>query len=1094
MLGSTGCLKLSVMRKKLKNNLIAALAVIFLLAIAVTAAYALLLHETKVDSSVAFGEISPNATDFILSHDLDMKFDSPGSVHELKMNVKSYAGIPLQYSYRFEIDTLKSNGLEKAIFVFINNEYVGTLASIISSGENLTYEKYLLAKTDNVIDEINDIIKLELHNGAQGSWADGKSCDIKVKFIAKTIDYSTNIFVTDEDELRLALDDVNNSSNVIKTVRICNDINLTADINIANGTIIDFLGGKFLADSHNVNIVPNKRGGTNVVKFISSRNVYYDDVNPSDTIILNAADMAIELGENALAVGKIITVLRCDEEKANEITAEKASKILFNGISEGYTANILGGYGFYVKDGVFEVFASNNSNYTYADGIIAANSVEATTVTDITIGNIKVEFAIYPRYNGNEENISRIIDNELRHIAELSMDGVINELTYDIFLPTSIPRYGISITWLSDAPAILNADGKCGDNAEGDVKLTAVIRYNRDIIIKNYNISVYKQSNQMRFDYLVARIGEKKLSALYDAVTEPEGSFFKLPITANIDNTDDYRNLFDMGSIGLKSLNYQINPNNSFLNLISGNKVVMNEATFENYAEVTIRGVFKNEPNKIYEDTIPVEIKLVDNQNLHTAIVEYLQKILDGTDILQNILSTRAIDGMGMERGDFTLPGYYKGYNINFALTDGTATYTPDGIIKNITSENDSDGHANFTFKIDAQKFKNKAHTVEFFVKIKISAQDESSLPESISALYVNVPPAIHNIVGDIENSSLFYSLKLQVIDGLKSERGVPKVGAIISEELSNALSPNYILLYDMEKLNRLKLISGSNIYDSQIANQALSGGDDGYYLNINANSVNTAFNALDKLNIKELTVINDLNANIFGNDDNGASKFVAFIKENYVRLDKLTINNCIINNPKYFTGMPTLNYIDLQGCILNDFDWINVMQNNDLAYLDISGTNFDTTQQFDIIIAAYYSYVLRHNEILPDYYYSVEGVRTLYLPTQDLNYRKLIFYLYCLEQITDLKWEYTQLVSKIYGAENEVLTINWSISTGDEEKAVIVKKTNTNVESLVLQNLLFNTASTGGKIYETVTLNAEITLNGVSAKRIFKINMYYKA
>lgn len=1094
MLGSTGCLKISVMRKKLKNNLIAAFAVIFLLAIAVTSAYALLLHETKVDSSVAFGEISPNATDFVLSHDLDMKFDSPGSIHNLKMNVKSYANIPLQYTYEFDIDTLKSNGLEKAIFVYINNEYFGTLASILSMGENLIYENYVLAKTDIRVDEINDTIKLELHNGAQGSWVDGKSCDIKVKLVAKTIDYSKNIFVSDESELRLAFDDVNNSNNIIKTVRICNDIKLTDDINIANGVVLDFLGGKLIANAHNVNIVPNRRGGTEIVCFISSRNLYNDDVNPSDAIILNAADMAIQLGKNASAVGKIITVLRCDEAKANEITAEKAAKILFNGISDNCTSNILGGYNFYVRDGVFEVVATSNSHYAYADGVIVAKSVATSVVSDITIGNIKVEFTIYPTYEGNEESIDRIIEHELRHITDLSTGGIINELTYDIFLPTFIPRYGISITWSSDAPTILNADGICGDSAEGEVTLTAVIRYNREVFIKNYHISVYKQSNQMRFDYLVARIGEKKLSALYDVVTEPEGSFFKLPIAANADNTDDYRNMFDMNSIGLKSLNYQINPNNSFLDLLNGNKVVMSEATFENYAEVTIRGVFKNEPNKIYEDTIPIEIKLVDNQNLHTAIVEYLQNLLDNTDILQNILYTRAIDGMGMERGDFTLPGFYKGYNINFALTDGTETYKTDGIIKKIASETDSDGHAKFTFNIDAQKFKNTAHTVEFFVKIKISTQDQFSLPESISALYINAPPAVHNVVGDIENASLFYSLKLQVIDQLKGEAGVPNVDAIMSNDLSNALKHNYILLYDLEKLSVLKLISGSNIYDAQINNQALNGGGDGFYLDINADSVNSAYTALENLNIKELIIINDFNANIFGNDVNGASKFVAFIKDNFIQLNKLTINNCIIDNPINFAGMTLLNYIDLQNCMLNDFDWINVMLNNNLSYLDISGTNFDTMQQLDILIAAHYSYVLRHNEKLPTYYYSVDGTKTLYSPTEDLNYQKLIFYLYCLDELTESKWEYTQLINKIYGTENEILTINWSILPGDEVNAAIVNKINNGIESFVLHNLIFNIVPDTDKLYETVTLNAEITLNGVSAKRTFNIKMHYKS
>lgn len=1077
------------MGKKLKNNLIAVFAVIILLASVISVACALLLHETKVDSSVVFGEISPNATDFVLFEESEMKFDAPGSKNEIKLNVKSYAQIPLEYGYAVEIDAAKSSGLERALYVYINGEYIGTLAELAAYDNTHVFSKnFILPASDNFIDEISDTITIELHNGAQQSWADGKICAVKFSMIAKTIDYSKNIFVNNERELRLAIDDVNNSGANIKTIRLGRDIALTGNLNIYNGAEIDFLGGKIITGSHNILVLPNRSGITKTVKFISSRAIYSDNVNASDAVILNAADMAIELGKNAEGVGKIITVLRCDAIKAGEILSAYAAEKLYNGISVGENINIIGGLGFYIRNGVVDVTASSEGVYTYSQGAVKALAVDSSTVAAIKIGNINIEFVVYPKYSDEMPNIDVIIDRELRHIAEMSKSDVY-ELTYDIFLPTYIPAYGLSITWSSNNPSILSNSGVCGDNAEGTVTLTAVIRFNRDIITKTYPINVYKQSNQMRFDYLVARIGEKKLSALYDPNTEPDGSFFALPIVSSVGDADDYRTMYDMNNIGLKSLNYQIDPNNTFIDLIGGNKVVMREATFENYAEVRIRGVFKNEPNKIYESTIPIEVKLVDNKNLHTAIVEYLQNLLDDTDILGNILATRAAEGMNKEHGDFTLPGFYKGYDLKFSLTDGTDNYEPDSTLSGITSVTNSDGHPIFTFGVNAEKFRDTVHSAEFFVQIKIAVEDEYSLPESISALYINMPPAIHSTSDAVKDSSLFYSMKLQMIEQMAGDQGVPIVSAAVSDELSAALAPDYMLLHDFVKLKRLDLVYGDNVYNANATAPILSGEDYVYY-EIAASSVVGAYEALQLIDITVLNVVNGNNSELFGNG--GDAQFVAFVCDRYKGIQTLSLINCVINNPYLFTGCQSLNSLDLNGSIIAGFSWINFMSNNNLEFLDITETNYDPVSDSDIMAAAYYSFITTQSNKIPEYYYTADGVTTLYAPTQSDEELKLIFYLYCLRDVDALKRDYLQLVTNIYGSGGDEVVINWSIAPEDAGIADIVIKTNASTISTVLQNLLIATPAPANELYKTISLTAAISANGYTATRVFNIKVYY--
>lgn len=1077
------------MGKKLKNNLITVFAVIIFLASAISVACALLLHETKVDSSVVFGEISPNATDFVLSEESEMKFDAPGSKNEIKLNVKSYAQIPLEYGYAVEIDAAKSSGLEKALYVYINGEYVGTLAELAAhKSKNLFSNNFILPASDNFIDEINDVITVELHNGAQQSWADGKICVVKFTMFAKTIDYGKNIFVNNEHELRLAIDDVNNSGANIKSVRLGKDIALTGDLNIYNGAVIDFIGGKIIAGAHNVVILPNRRGVTKTVKFISSRALYSDNVNASDAVILNAADMAVELGKNARSVGEIITVLRCDAIKAGEILSEYVAEKLYNGISVGEKSEIIGGLGFYIRDGIVDVTASGEGAYTYSEGSVQALPVDSSTVATIKIGNSNIEFIVYPKYANDMPNIDAVIDRELKHIAQISISDVY-ELTYDIFLPTYIPAYGLSITWSSNNPSILNNSGVCGDNAEGAVVLTAVIKYNRDIITKTYPITVYKQSNQMRFDYLIARIGEKKLSALYDPLTEPDGSFFVLPVVSNAGDADDYRTMYDMNNIGLKTLNYQIDPNNTFLDAIGSNKVVMREATFESYAEVTIRGVFKNEPNKVYEGTIPIDVKLVDNSNLHTAIVEYLQSLLDDTDILGNILATRAAENMSNERGDFTLPGFYKGYDINFSLTDGTDNYEPDPTLSSVKSVENLDGHIVYNFGVNAEKFKNTVHSAEFFVRIKIAVEDEYSLPESIAALYVNMPPAIHNAPDDVQDSSIFYTMKLQMIEQMAGEQGVPLVTASVSAVLSAALAPNYILLYDIVKIKRLDLVYGDNIYNADSEAQILSGNNYWYY-EITASSVVGAYKALQLIDVTVMNVVNGSNSELFGNG--GDAQFIAFVCERYKDMQSLSLIDCVVDNPYLFTGCRLLNSIDLSSSVLSSFNWINFMSNNNLKILDLSETNYDPTIHSDILAASYYSFVTTHSGKIPNYYYTVNGVKTLYVPMQSDEELKLIFYLYCLSDVDALEHDSLQLVTKIYGVGGDTAIIDWSVAPEDAGIADIAIKTNGSVNSTVLQNLLINAPAPADEAYKTISLTAAISGNGYTALRVFKIKVYY--
>lgn len=1098
------------MNLKTKKVILAIVIAIILVTVCSATAFALLIHETRVDSSVVFGEITPNATDFVLSADKELKFTTAKQSVDIKMAVKNSSELP--FNYRYEISVTDSNGLEKAILVSVKGEFVGALSGgVLTVAGGIIYPKQ-----GNAVDEISDTVEFELHNGALNSYANNKNCTVNIKLITETIDYGKNILVTDSDSFKKAIDDVN-SSNITKTLHIIGDIAVEGEITVTNAVTFDFTKGMLLFGENKIIFNGAKVVGSGLVSFTSSRGNYSDTANTGKPLSIRSTKLAVDIDENCKSIANLVELLYFNEAGACELIASNVNELLCGEIKSGASIDLLGRLAIYSDKVRFARAGSGEAGFSVSGGIITAVNTTLTINESLKVENTSGTYSVAISFKviGTSENkYADIIADSFKHLYALTADKGV-ELNADIYLPVSVPKYNMSISWSSDKPSVLDNKGAISAEGEGEVNLTATISINSDVAIRQFTFAVYKQNNQMRFDYLVARIGEQKLTALFtqdSIIGSGDGSNFVLPIV-NAGNEYDYRKMYGMRNIGLDVLTYQLDVNADYLSLFGGNTVALMEPTFETSTNVTIRGIFKNEPKKIYEATIQIEIEPIDDIKLHNEIVDYIQGLLNNIDILDNILSTRATDGMAQERGDFILPSKYKIYTLSYSLSDAVGSDS-DPIISKISEVTNANGELYYSFAINASRLDINQKKVKFYVNIEMTEKNESTIPKTSSPVYVESPAAVHfgadnnasgvdtlaKGEGAIFNSDVFYNLKLQVINALKGDRGVPTIGTAFDGELALAIAPNYILIRDIELLRSLYLIcdnttaySASTSAIGEINGMPYLGLPNGAFTNggdiLDANIYDIMGNALniDAIYIEAINGSESIYS--VGNADD----FLEYCVSAYKYLTGITMRNSGLTNASTIQEIANIAYLDLSGNKeLDAFDWLSKLRNPKVSYIDVKGTLFNANDA-GIFDALYYRCKRADSSVTPKYIYSgADGNDIVHIPVEG-DALLLSHLLYSLNDIQSLKRQYLQLKPTIFNGET-AYDIAWSIKDAVDN---IISVDGVNVATIVaaplrLENLLVSTDASKGSEFKEIEVIATLTKGEVTVTREFKIKVYY--
>lgn len=642
-----------------------------MLSLAVSACFAVLFSSSaSIGGDVLNHNLGSSATSFSASHTAtDLVFTSPGDFGEVTLALNnSSSGI---YHYYFGIALLATPtpGLENAIMVYFDGQFIGTLGALCGNGESkVDNGLYILSGSVSTPQTQTHKLKFELHIGAKASYFSSKTCKINVISYAETTDAQKVSVIKNESELDKVIDDINYSNVSGRTIILANNITLTKNHTISKPCVIDLRGCEL--NFSNFNIYLTQSG---VVKLLSSK-----EISPLTTgtgkFILNSLGSTLDIGLSAslysqkVDISLLNGVRQFDKQASYDIINHNFNKKLGSGLASGQSVNLFDGMSYLVDCGDIEIIAQTD-DYTYNANTktITAKLVVNSINTYVTLGGQKIAFKII---GSGEDVFQSIINNELKHIPnKTTQNGVESypDITYDLYLPTSIKSKNATIKWHSSNQDLIANDGKIGKFSQGKASLIAEIKINSKIYTKEYSFNIVKQNNKMKFDYLLALLNPITLAEIYPA----PNSVVNLPVVDDA-SPHDYKNKTGGKDLGLTKLEYTVDPAYYYLvcddrdNSGHANDVYLNEATFQVYAQIKVKGYFSpTEPP--YEGNLGVEIKLGSNTDLQNIVFEYIQQYLTGVDVLQQIIDTRIMSGMDKESGNFNVPTSYLGFNIEYS-------------------------------------------------------------------------------------------------------------------------------------------------------------------------------------------------------------------------------------------------------------------------------------------------------------------------------------------------------------------------------------------------------------------------------------------
>ena len=706
----------------------------------ITLIFILLFTLTTITVYAAFSFSNDYAANVKIDTVDDITFNDANSSEKLNYSF-SRAGDSVVYeysiqntttklvNYNFYLSTNKENGneiksLQSSILVYYANNpgtteeqaldysFAGTLS-------NLTDERlktYLLDNNRFLAkgDTRNFKLKLVLHNSS--SINKEYTSSIKLNCEIENCDATKYSMVENESDLKNVLY-ANNTYDLNKTIVLSNDIALTEAIEISKPLTIHLNGHTLSGANININNTLNVN----------------DEYNGtlSNALILNNEEAFVWF-DNGITIPTSITLTNYSTAKLKA----KIDNVMTDFVLKDSPYPILGNNAFYDSTNIV------GEGYTYSSGVIT-KAVTSNKVSTITIKGTVYEFKIVS-YSDHE---SDIINNGLSHLVaydNTNNEGQKKELSFDIFLPTHLPEYNANIIWNSTDESIISNTGKADES--GDVTLYATIEYDGNAFTTSFKLSVVKQNNQTRFEYLLSKIGVINFTSVWDEVTydESQGGI-KLLFDEN-----NYLDIEDMEDIGLRSLSYSVDPMYYYLSVGSYNTrpvAYLNSPTFDKFALLNVHATFIEDPEntestyKEYTGTLNVMINLKDNDELLRQVMNYVTSYIDNQDVLQNMLNTRVEHGIPNEKGDFVLPIEYMGYTIDYVYRD------PGGKLSGV-----------YEVAKYALLYKGRVYYTNDANKININGSDYN-----IVNGYVNIPTSFEIKDNQVTIDSLSYEKKRYV-------------------------------------------------------------------------------------------------------------------------------------------------------------------------------------------------------------------------------------------------------------------------------------------------------------------------------------------
>ncbi len=821
---------------RIKTIALTIAAVLLLTAVFATSVFAAFFTSSvPIGSDVIIHEIDWGVSTSFENLVTDFKFTYPGEKKEIPITISNTSSEYYHYFFGIALMDQRAegeDGLEKVILVYFDGEYLGTLAQLAQKGEHkIDNDFYLLKGSASSPSSEEHTLTFELHNAADGSYFEDKSCKVNILSYAQNYDVNKVIFVSSAKDLRYALYDISAESDIFKTIILTADIDLSElasdldsedaeyltklqklqlqALNASNPCAIDLRGHHITFNGFYINLLHQ---GILTVKssrnFISSK-VFVNEGESADAggFLLNnpfgVVDFAdsvkdyafynfdiVSDGENGLQYNGALAAKLMKERflsKLSNLRLYGAQSFEPLGALYCYCQNMKG-------DIAFEIPLDAPYSFENSTGLLTPPSLYNSVNTSLTLDGEKIIFKLVGEDEGAFEALKA---DYLQHIPGGSGDGSVPNITYDLFLPLRIEALNASISWKSSNTSLISNSGKIEEKAEGEVFLTATIKINEDLYYEVFRFYVVRQDNEMKFLYLLARLNPIKLLDVYPQT----GSSFVLPV---VDESDEnhYTKFTGGKELGLTALQYQVDPSFYYLQMGDADaleatkptEIYLKEPTFQVYAQVSVTGYFGTES---YTGSIGIKIELGENAELLDNVFDYVSSCLSGVDVLQNIIDTRVLYGMQVEKGDFLLPSSYNGFDIEYSYA-----YS-QGIVSSVTSN----GSGKYIIGINASNFNSTDTAAALTVRVykpSLEGVDESR------NLYFNAPAVLKQDSEGFSNEEIYNAIKLQVWQQLPQNEQLD-IGIIDGEvDVSSIANWDYILMRDVKLVSALVFQNGS--------------------------------------------------------------------------------------------------------------------------------------------------------------------------------------------------------------------------------------------------------------------------------------------
>ncbi len=797
------------MKKTRNANFIFSLffAVLGILAVTATT-FAVLLFSFRTGGEIGGNAENVKETVSIAAEDVSLSFSASGERKEVPLSISNSSAANLAYEFTLSLQGETDAETEKfasAILVYLDGNFIGTLAEISNSSKRFTSGGLLMAKSATARTE-SHTLALELHVAADKS-AWNKNYTAKLTTYVKNADYGNYIFVSDEAGLKKAAADVNSGLlENTQTVVLASDLTMGADVAFTRPVKIDLAGNRLLF-SAGANLI---FGGEGDAYLTSSRAMKSADLSEftgavvvnGEKTVLHIADFYAETtgtlsetpdeGQNVGSLyAALVTLTSYDQTAAAAAMMQRAEERFPAGFSAGKSVYPFGAMAFYGKS--LHVSAPAGCTYGSASGALSVPQISVSRVETLSAGAASADFRLIA--NADEEVFATLFTEELQHIPndpKLTADPV----TCDVFLPTYIENKNVRIDWQSSDEASISSDGTLADvlKANTAVTLFATVYVNDSVFQTKFTFRVTSQTKETKFKYLVAQLNPVRLNKVYKTDADNRGeAFVYLPsVGGNYDYRTGYKSntltwveetsagvYKGFSDIGLVGLSYTVQNAYNFVSLYKdGNDtaIYLNAATFYTFAQVTVTGDFGN--GEVYTENVNVLIELGQDSELYDLAFSNVEKKLSEVNILQNILDTRLKYGMQNERGDFYLESSYQSVAIAYKPLE------PAGAVSATALETDETSAFCGWYHISVDSTKFSASESSAGIRVTLQIQGDENPPTRI--LYFNVPAVIKPDDRGFENYSVFSSVKYQTFTSLpEEERQQSTVSAEVEERLA---------------------------------------------------------------------------------------------------------------------------------------------------------------------------------------------------------------------------------------------------------------------------------------------------------------------